>query len=298
MKVEFSKEPELHHPDLIAAWPGIGNIGLVAINSLRESVEAELFAEVEPWNFFYPRGITIRSGVLTEMEFPTSRFYFKRFDGKDVIFFEGEEQPSGSSRAYNMSSLVLDVAGRYGCERIYTAAAAVAPIHHTMRPRIWGVPNSRKLVAEVGQYPNTILMSSIAERGGDGNITGLNGLLLGLSRERGVDGVCLLGEVPVYISQFPTLYPKSSKSIVEVLANKLGIDPDMSRLDNMIREVDENIERLYEMIPPEMRERIEQLKYTSYAKAEEDESEVITEDDQKRIMQEIDQFFKKGNKED
>ncbi len=296
MRVKYFQTPELNQPDLIAAWPGIGNIGLVAVSSLRESVDAELFAEVEPWDFFYPRGLTINGGVLTDMEFPSSRFYFKRFEKKDVIFFEGEEQPVGSARALGMTTLVLDTAERYNCKRIYTAAAAVAPIHHTMRPRIWVVPNSRELTSEVSSYPNTILMSSIAERSGEGNITGLNGLLLGLARERGMKGACLLGEVPAYISQFPTLYPKSSKSIIEVLAYKLEIEPDVSSLDSIIKEVEENIERLYEMIPPEMRERIEQLKDTAYAK--EDEPGEITEDDKKRIMQEIDQFFEKGSQED
>ncbi|MFO8101055.1 MAG: PAC2 family protein [Dehalococcoidia bacterium] len=294
--IKFFREPDLNHPDLIAAWPGIGNIGLVAVNSLRESVNAELFGEIEPWDFFYPRGLTIQGSVLTEMKFPSSRFYFKHLEGKDLIFFEGEEQPIGSGRAYDLCSLVLDVAELYGCRRVYTAAAAVAPIHHTMRPRIWGVPNFAELTPEVKQLPNTVLMSNIAERGGEGNITGLNGLLLGLSRERGISGICLLGEIPSYISQFPTVYPKSSKSIVEVLLHKMGIAIEISKLDEMIQEVEENIEKLYEMIPPEMRERIEQLKYTNYM--QEERSDEITEEDKKRIIQEIDQFFKKGKKED
>ena len=296
MGVEFFKEPKLHHPDLIAAWPGIGNIGLVAVDTLRELENAELFAEIEPWDFFYPSGITIQGGVITDLEFPSCRFYFRNFEDRDVIFFVGEEQPSGNKRAYRMASLVLDVAERYNCVRIYTAAAAVAPIHHTMRPRIWGVPNTQELTREVGQYPNTILMSSVAERGGEGNITGLNGLLLGLASEKRMKGACLLGEVPAYISQFPTFYPKASKSIVEVLAHILAIYPDMSRLDDMIREVGENIERLYEMIPEEMRERIEHLKDIEHV--EEENLGAITEEDKKKIMQDIEQFFDKGNKED
>ncbi|MFO8011515.1 MAG: PAC2 family protein [Dehalococcoidia bacterium] len=297
MGVRYLKEPELNNPDMIAAWPGIGNIGLVAVDALREAVDAELFAEIEPWDFFYPRGLSIEDGVLTGLDFPACRFYFQNLAGRDVIFFEGEEQPAGSKRAYNMSSIVLDVAERYRCQRIFTAAAAVAPIHHTMRPRIWGVPNDRGLITEVKRYPNTVLMSDITERAGEGNITGLNGLLLGMAREREFKGVCLLGEVPVYISQFPTVYPKASKSIVEVLAYYLGIDPDVSKLDMMNREVEENIEKLYEMIPAEMKDRIEQLKHTEYLEKEA-ESDTITEEDKKRIMQDIEKFFDKGNRED
>ncbi len=292
--INLFNDPSLDRPVLIAAWPGIGNIGLVAVNSLREAVQAELFAEINPWDYFYPRGITIEEGVLTGMDFPTSNFYFRRTGKGDVIFFIGEEQPSGSRRAHRMSSIVLDLAQHYGVSRIYTAAAAVAPIHHSMTPRIWGVPNHSDIVPEIRRLPNTILMSDIMERQGRGNITGMNGLLLGLAREREIEGACLLGEVPVYVSQFPTIYPKSSKSIVELLSAILGIEVDLSNLDNLVAEVEDNIERLYQMIPEQMRERIEKLKYTTYLK--EDTEETITEEDKKRIMQEIDQFFNTGDK--
>jgi len=292
--INLFREPSLDRPVLIAAWPGIGNIGLVAVNSLREAVQAELFAEIKPWDYFYPRGITIEEGVLTGMDFPTSNFYFRRTGKGDVIFFIGEEQPSGSRRAHSMSSMVLDLAEHYEVSRIYTAAAAVAPIHHSMTPRIWGVPNSSDIVSEIRRLPNTILMSDIMERQGRGNITGMNGLLMGLARERKLEGACLLGEVPVYVSQFPTIYPKSSKSIVELLSAILGIEVDLSNLDNLVVEVEDNIERLYQMIPEQMRERIEKLKYTTYLK--EDTEGTITEEDKKRIMQEIDQFFSTGDK--
>lgn len=296
MRINFLSEPNLNKPIMIAAWPGIGNIGLIAIDSFRELVGAEPFAEIEPWDFFYPRGISIQGGVLTEMDFPESRFYFKHFERQDVIFFTGQEQPSGNRRAYSMSSLVLDIAERYDVQRIYTAAAAVSPIHHTSKPRIWGVPNFGHLVDEISKYPNTILMSDITDRGGEGNITGLNGLLLGLARERKIKGACLLGEVPVYISQFPTIYPKSSKAILELIEYMLNVEVDLTKMDSMILEVEENIERLYQMIPDEMRERIDQLKHPEYVKS--DEPDQITEEDKQQIMREIDQFFDKGSKED
>ncbi|MBT9160626.1 MAG: hypothetical protein DDT26_01913 [Dehalococcoidia bacterium] len=194
-----------------------------------------------------------------------------------------------------MANLVLDVALLQGCERIYTAAAAVAPIHHTMKPRIWAVPNAEELLSEMRRYPNTILMSDIEGREGEGNITGLNGLLLGVARKRGLKGICLLGEIPVYISQFPTPYPEASKSILEVLNHALGISIDLSTLERLAQEVGQRIEELYEMIPPEIREHIDRLKDVDYVRQEEPGE--ITEEDKKRIMQNIEEFFKKGSKE-
>lgn len=296
MGLRVYREPDLTNPHLIAAWPGIGNIGLIAIDTLRRAVDAEAFAEIEPWHFFYPNGITVQGGELVDMSFPRCRFFYKKFEDKDVIFFIGEEQPTGGRKGYEMVDVILDMASVMGCKRVYTAAAAVTTIHHTVKPKVWAVPNSKDLVQEVRQYHNTVLMSDVADRVGEGNITGLNGLLLGVARKRGLPGICLLGEIPVYVSQFLTPYPKASRSIIEILSNNLGIDPDLSRLDEMDHEVDQNIERFYTMIPEEMREHIDHLKYVNQPEKELEGE--ITEEDKRDIMQHLEEFFKKGGQED
>ena len=125
MGIRLYKEPELENPILIAGWPGIGNIGLIAIDTLREVIMAEEFGEIEPWDFFYPKKVLIRNGELKELEFPSNKFYFRKTEKKDLIFFIGEEQPTESRRAYaegrkayQMANLVLDVALKFGCRRV------------------------------------------------------------------------------------------------------------------------------------------------------------------------------------
>ena len=90
MGIEFLSKPELEDPVMIASWPGIGNIGLVAVDTLRESLQAERFGFIEPWDFFYPRKVTIRAGQIKNLEFPGSVFYYKKRKGKDLIIFIGE----------------------------------------------------------------------------------------------------------------------------------------------------------------------------------------------------------------
>ena len=94
MGIRFYKEPELKDPILVAAWPGIGNIGIIAVDNLRTQLEAELFADIEPMEFFYPKRVFIRHGELKEMEFPESQFYYRKMEGHDLILFIGEEQPT------------------------------------------------------------------------------------------------------------------------------------------------------------------------------------------------------------
>jgi len=281
---------------MVASWPGIGNIGIIAVDTLRGQIRAEELGEIEPWDFFYPRKVIIKAGVLEDLEFPSNKFYYQKLGKKDLIFFIGEEQPTDGGRmyaegrkAYQMADLVLDVAEKFGCQRIYTSGAAVALTHHALKPRVWAVTSSEDLSKEVKSYENTILMGEIEGRGGQGSITGLNGLLLGLARKRGFEAICLMGEIPDYLSGAPFPYPRASKSVLEVLTNLLEIEIDYGALDEMAVRIDDIIGGLYEKFPSEIRERIEQRKLVVQPKPE-----AITEEDEKWIKEHIDELFKKG----
>jgi proteasome assembly chaperone (PAC2) family protein len=298
MGLRFHGEPKLNKPVLIACWPGIGNIGIMAVDILRRAVGAEELGEIEPWDFFYPRKVLIRDGELKDLEFPANKFYFKRTEKGDLLFFIGEEQPTDGTgayaegtKAYRMANLVLDMALKFKCRKVYTSGAAVAPIHHTARSRVWVVPNSENLINEVKSYQNSVLMSDIEGRGGQGNITGLNGLLLGVAKKRGLEAVCVMGEIPIYIHGFPIPYPKGSKAVLEVLSTALGIEVPMDEINALVQQSESEIESVYERLPSDIREQLDKLKYVTYAKPS--EPEPITEEDKKRILQEIDKLFKK-----
>ncbi len=303
MGIVLRSRPEARNPVLVAGWPGIGNIGAIAVNVLMEELRAEEIGEIEPWDFFYPGRLVVRGGEVTDLEFPASRFFFAKAEHSDLLFFSGDEQPSEDGgpyaqgdKAYRMANLVLDVAIDFGCRRVYTSGAAVAPIHHTSRPRVWAVPNSEALLDELRGYPNTVLMSDIASRRGQGSITGLNGLLLGVARKRGLEAVCVMGEIPVYLQGLPVPYPKGSKAVLEVLCTALGVSAGMEGIDAMVESSERDIGRMYDLFPAEMREQLEKLREIAGAGAS--EPGPITDDDKKRILDDLDRFFDKGTKDD
>ncbi len=298
MSIKYVREPDLADPVMIASWPGIGNIGLIAVDSIRRSLNAEEMAYIEPWDFFYPSRATIRDGVLLNIQFPASTFYFKKTPRRDLMIFFGEEQPAEGgrvyaegSKAYAMANMVIEVAQRFGCKRIYTSGAAVAPIHHTARSSVWAVPNTPGLLDELKSYRNTVLMSDIEGRGGQGNITGLNGLLLGVARRRGIEAVCLMGEIPVYLQGFPFPYPKASKSVLEVLTDVLGVDMDIQAMNHLAEQNERELAALYERLPQEIKDQLDRLKQVTAAAQE--SQDAITEEDKKKILEDIDKFFKK-----
>ena len=267
MGAKIYKEPILKNPVLLCGWPGIGNIGITAIETLKRTVEAEELGEIEPWDFFYPHKVVIENGLLKDLEFPKNKFYFKKLQKFDLIFFIGDEQPAeekegyaSGKKAYEIANLVLDIGLKFGCQRVYTSGAAVAQVHHTAKPRVWAVPNSVALIDELRNYNNTFFMSEIEGRRGQGTISGLNGLMLGIAQKRGLEAICLMGEIPYYLQWIPLSYPRASQSILEVLTRILNIKMDFTLFNQYVEKMEKSIEELISMflksLPENIRERL------------------------------------------
>lgn len=219
---------------MLASWPGIGNVSLIVASYLREKLNAEEIGEIEPINFFEPVGVIVKDNVVESPRFPESKFYYWQDSGADrgLLLFIGEEQPS--SGGYELVNCVLDVAQKFKVQRVYSCAAAITQIHHTEESKVWGAATNRSLVDELKKYDVFLR--------GDFRIAGLNGLILGIIRERDIDGVCLLGEVPSYATQIAN--PKASLAVLRVLTRMLEIDVDLTDLSTLAKQVEKDMEKI------------------------------------------------------
>ena len=158
------------------------------------------------------------------------------------------------------------------------------------KPRVWIATSSEALNREMTAYDNTILMGRGEGRNEGGTITGLNGLVLGLAKKRGLEAVCLMGEVPDYLSTAPLPYPRASRSVVELMAKILGAEIDYGPLDEMAAHVDGIVAGIYDKLPPEIRERVEQRKEVFRRRIGK-----ITEEEGKWMKEHIEDLFSKGD---
>jgi hypothetical protein len=293
MGVKLYREPELKRPIMLCAWSGIANVGLAAVNTMRRFMRAEEFGQIEPHGYFDPTHVVIANGLIEDMRFPATRFFSHRRQERDIVFAIGEQQPEDTEKAYEMAGEVLDVAEKLGCRRVYTSGASVTTIHHTARPRVWAVPNSRRLIPEIRRYGNTVLMSEVDGADGQGAITGLNGLLLGVAKSRDIEAVCLLGEVPYYLQGAPWPYPKASISVLEVLGNVLNIPLDLSELHASAARVEANIDQILETLagaeelPEQVREEMDSLRHPRHL-----DLGPITEAEKQEILDHLDELFR------
>jgi len=232
--VKFYARPKLNSPNMVAAWPGIGNVSIIIATYLKRKLNFKELGEIEASHFFDPIGVIVKDNVVEAPQFPQNKFYYwkNKGGGSDIILFIGEDQPA--AKGYELANCVLDVGIHFQVKRIYTCAAALTRIHHTEQPKVWGVATSQQVAEDLKRY-------NLVERG-NLQISGLNGLLLGVTKEKDIEGVCLLGEVPMYATRIQN--PMAALVVLEVLAKMLGIKVDTAELAQLAKETKERMKQV------------------------------------------------------
>jgi hypothetical protein len=232
--VKLHQQPQAKTCFMFACWPGIGNVSLIAAKYLVEKLNAVEIGEIDGPAFFEPIGVTVRDNIVEAPRFPESKFYYWQDAQKEkgLVLFVGEEQPN--SKGHELVSCVLDVAQKLKVARIYSCAAAVTHVHHSEEPKVWGAATKEELTGELKEQ-GVILR-------GDLRIAGLNGLILGMAKERGLEGVCLLGEVPSYAVQIAN--PKASLAVLKVFIEMLDIDVDLADLAHLAERTTAEVDRI------------------------------------------------------
>ncbi len=264
--IKVHARPRLNAPNMLAAWPGIGNVAIIIANYLKSKLHFKELGALEASYFFDPVGVLVKDNVVEAPDFPQSRFYYwKNEQGKsDLILFIGDDQPA--TKGYELANCVVDMGQKFQIERIYTCAAAMTRIHHTEMPRVWGVATGHQAVEGLRKY-NLMQAANL-------QIAGLNGLLLGVAKERSIDGICLLGEVPSYATRVQN--PMAALAVMKVLTRVLEVEIDLAELAKMAVEAGE---RIKQVAAQAMEEYIDYFTEPIWERGEEEDEEEEEEED-------------------
>jgi len=173
-------EPQLKEPILVEGLAGLGNIGMIAAGHLIESTDAKVFAEL--YAPYFQDYVTVNKDGTCRP--PRYRFYAAKTEKNDYIILTGDSQPSMDDTLahYDICDEILNFAEKYGSKFIVTMGGVV-----TSKPGndVYIAATSEELVQKHLDKGTHIY--------GEGRIIGATGLLLGLAKRRGWEGVCLLG---------------------------------------------------------------------------------------------------------
>lgn len=223
-----------NRPWLIAAWPGMGQVAVNAAVYLLSKQKMEAFAELDTGDLFDVDHVEVVDGLIQPTRRPRSRlFVWKDPDERrDLIIFIGEAQPPLGRSVF--CKQIIEFARKVGVERVLTFAAMATEMRPENPSRVFAAATDPETLAELQTHDVETL------RGGQ--ISGLNGVLLGAAAEAGLRGACLLGEMPHVFAQLP--FPKASLAVLEVFAAAAGAVIDLKELESQAEAVESKLSQL------------------------------------------------------
>lgn len=222
---------QLNHPWLVAVWPGMGHVGLNAGVYLLAKLGMTEVAEFDAGEAFDVDAVEVNGGLIQPVRRPRSRFFAWADPNKkhDLLVFVGEAQPPAGKYAF--CRRVVDSARGLGAERVFTFAAMATHMHPGHPSRVFGAATDQTNLGELKRLELDVLQ--------DGHIGGLNGVLLGAAAEAGLNGACLLGEMPHVFAQVP--FPKASHAILEAFTTLAGVELDLGELAAVALDVEKQL---------------------------------------------------------
>jgi uncharacterized protein len=239
--IRWVEKVQLKDPVLIEGLPGVGNVGKLAVDYLRDKLSAKPLATI--YSKFFPPQVYVSEEGLTRLV--SQELSYRRAGGpkeRDLLILNGDYQGITPEGQYELTERVLSVAHSLGAKEVYTLAGfAQGRVIET--PRVLGAATSMERVEAMKKFG--VVFSRNDPGGG---LIGASGLFLGLGRLYDMHGVCLMGETSGYFVD-----PRSAEAVLKVLARILEVDLDFSDLEAKAKEIDRIAQKIHdaEQRPPD-----------------------------------------------
>lgn len=216
-----TKMPELKEPYLVCGMPGSGYVGKLAVEHLIQELQAKPLAEI--YSYSFPPQVMIRSDGVADL-MKNSVHYWKGNGKPDMLLLTGDSQPTTPEAEYILANQILDLSSQFNTKRVFTLAAYITGVF-VEKPKVYATATDQMSLKEF-QGMGMITMDG-------GSITGMNGLLIGIAKLKGMHGVCLLGETSGYVVD-----AKASQAVLQSLLNIIGMEVDMKNLEQRAKDTE------------------------------------------------------------
>jgi len=132
-----------------------------------------------------------------------------------------------------LAEAVLMEAKKMRAELVFSLAAYVTGSFVKER-RVFGTATSREVLPRLTKNGVQIMK--------EGGISGMNGVIIGMARLHGMEGVSLLGETSGYL-----LDPAASHSVLETLSRILEVKIDMTSIEERAKEAQQIFSQVQRM---------------------------------------------------
>lgn len=233
MKETYIKELaefQPNNPVLIEGLPGLGLVGKIALRYLIKQLKPKKIAYLYSPHFPYFVLVNKKGNVRL---LRGSFYYYQNPKGNDIMLFTGDSQSQTIEGQYEIADCMLDFSEKYGVKTIATIGG------YRMEPE----EKPKVYIAATDQTVLHKAMDAGAKLSTSGSpIVGTAGLILGLSKFKKMEALCLLGETRGYLPD-----PQAAKSVLEVLKGTFNFDLDLKGMDEEISKAETMVSKLQQI---------------------------------------------------
>ncbi|MCD6529891.1 PAC2 family protein [Candidatus Bathyarchaeota archaeon] len=222
------ENPGLKDPILIEGFPGLGEVGRIAVQFLIKKLKAKKLAEL--YSPHFPHYVLVDDNGVARLL--SGRFFFwKDKEGRhDIILLTGDSQAQTIDGQYEVTDKIIEFAKSKGVKLAISLGGYRAESKEG--PEVIAISSSPSILE--------LAYKAGAKASPEGNpVVGMAGLLVGLAKFKGIEALCILAKTKGYLPD-----PEASKKSLRVLANLLKIQVDLSDLDQEIEKAKKIMEKL------------------------------------------------------
>lgn len=222
MGIEFTvrDKPLLNDPIAICGLPGAALVGKFAVDHLIDAFAAKPLAEV--YSYGLPEQVLVKDDGSANL-IHNKLSYLKRPHGRDLIFFTADAQPSTPESEYELSEFVLEYLGTKHSVRELITLGAYVTGESLEETRVYAAGTDLRYASMLEKL-GCRLMSQ-------GTISGMNGLLIGLAKLKGISGYTLLGETSGY-----GFDGRAAQNVLRCLEKLASFEVNLEGIENRARE--------------------------------------------------------------
>src|SRR5262245_14531453 len=208
--------PDCKFSNLVCGFPGSGYVGKLAVDHLIHELSARHLVDI--YSNTFPPQVLIKPDGTVDLIRNTIFYHESQISPSlNVMFLTGDSQPSNPDAEYILAKTILEIASRFSVLHVYALAAYVTGVF-VQKPRVFCTASDMESLKDINTHDIAVMDG--------GAITGMNGLIVGLTKLKGMKGTCLLGETSGYVVD-----AKASRSLLEVLTSRLRVKISMDALD-------------------------------------------------------------------
>ncbi|MCL5008648.1 MAG: proteasome assembly chaperone family protein [Candidatus Marsarchaeota archaeon] len=230
-KIYYDKKQKLADPVLVVGLPGIGNVGSLVAEHIKNELDGKKFAVL--YSPYFPHQAIMQSDG--GLRLVSNRFYHcKGKKGRSILVLVGDTQPATTRGQYSVNERIIKFYKSIGGKTIITIGGYSAANQYVHNPKVYGVANSAGFKKEL--EGKGIIFGKAA-----GSIYGAAGLIPAMAKRYGIKSACIMGETGLL-----EIDANAAKAVLAVLKDLLNIDIDFSNLDKIKKETEKIIKDIEE----------------------------------------------------